>query len=408
MRRLATIQRITAIHPIPGADKIVRADVLGWEVVVGVSEFKPGDLAVYFEIDSWLDATIPAFDTDVFRPRFINWTDPEGKQRFGMRLKTIKLRKQISQGLLMPLSAFPELANSSDELDEGADVTELLKVEKWEAYEETKGNGPRQMGSSKTFPSFIQKTDQSRVQNVIRELGKHQDEEFEVTIKLDGSSMTVYRLMDTSPYYAGFVDEIEQRMIRKMPWHKKLWWKLTRKLGMNNPPEAFYGVCSRNIELDSEGDSHFAQYVRDNDLFQKIDFGVEHTENYAFQGELIAPSIQANHEQVKGYEWHVFDIFDIDKQSYLLPGEARMVAKVCGFKYVPVLQQNIKLAEFRHEADASLTPEERAKAMVDNILTYAEGPGMNPGVKREGVVFKSTSSPFSFKAISNSYLLKKG
>lgn len=398
MRKLATIQRITALTPIPGADMIETASVLGWQVVVKKGDFQVGDLAVYFEIDSWLDESIPAINVPAFQERFINWTDPDGKVRRGMRLKTIKLRKQISQGLILKISEFPELTAVS----EGFDATEILRVEKWEPAEETKGNGPRQLGSGRQFPAFIQKTDQNRVQNVINQLEDALDEDFEVTIKLDGSSMTVFKLNKSSLFYQDYVEDIECKALRKMGWFERLWWKLRRKMGLNNPPEEFFGVCSRNIELDPEGDSHFAQYVRDNGLFDKLLHGTLLTENYAFQGELIAPSIQLNHEQVKEPRWYVFDVFNIDKQQYLLPGEARNVARCCGFDYVPVLYQNAKLSDFGPALPFD------PKTTVEGILNFAEGSGMNPGVKREGVVFKSTSTPFSFKAISNSYLLKKG
>lgn len=400
MRKLATIQRISAIHPIPGADKIVRADVLGWEVVVGLDEFKVGDFAVYLEIDTWCDSTIAAFNTPVFQPRFSNWNDPEGKARFGMRLKTIKLRKQLSQGLLMPISAFPELGPAIRNTVEGEDVTELLKLEKWEPYEEQKSNagGINKEAGARMFPSFIRKTDQERVQNYICELRKHEGETFEVTIKLDGSSMTVYRVGSNSPHYAHVVEDIEKRLLRGMGWFKRTWWKITRRLGMNNPPEQFFGVCSRNIQLDPEGGSHFADYVKKHAIFDKMDKLLFLQENIALQGELIAPSIQKNHEDVKDYEFYVFDVFDIDKQEYLLPNVARAIVRSLGLKYVPVLQTDIALGSYGTDP----------KSTVDGILLAAEGPGMNPGVKREGIVFKSNSTPFSFKAISNSYLLKKG
>lgn len=395
MRKLVTIQRITNIQPIVGADAIELAFILGWQVVVKKGDFAVGDLAVYFEIDSWLDESIPAIGgSEGFRQRFINWTDPEGKVRHGMRLKTIKLRKQLSQGLILKASDFASLR----EIAEGDDVSELIGVEKWEPYEEVKGNngGINKEAGAKMFPSFIRKTDQERVQNVINELAKHVDETFEVSIKLDGSSMTLYRISKSSPHYAHVVEDIEKRMLKKMSRLGRLWWKLLRKLGLRNPPDTFYGVCSRNIQLDLNGDTTFAQYAKKHDVFGLMDSNLFDTENYAFQGELIAPSIQNNHEKVKDFEYYVYDVFDIDAQEYLLPAKARVVTRSVGLKYVPVLTP---------EAVLAVGP--APKEAVDAILAYAEGPGMNEGVKREGVVYKSNSTPFSFKAISNSYLLTK-
>lgn len=379
MRKLATIQRITGIHPIPGADKIVRADVLGWSVVVGKDEFKEGDFAVYFEIDSWLDATNPAFKS--FEERFIAW----GTKR-GMRLKTIKLRKQISQGLLMPWDKFPAL--SALLVKEGADVTETLGIEKWEALEEANANN----GSQAAFPSFIFKTDQERVQNLGSQLPQHMEETFEVSIKLDGSSMTVYHLNDGSAY---FDDHYAKRTKNK----KLTWWqRLKRWLGRDSKPAHIQGVCSRNCELDKDGDSLFAKVARDAGIFEAL----ENLDlNYALQGELVAPSIQGNHEQVQKPEFYVFDVFDIDNQCYLLPAAAQeLVEGLLGLNYVRVIDIAKSLTHF-------VTDMDNTRAAVENILAYAEGPGMNADVKREGLVFKSNQTPFSFKAISNSYLLKK-
>lgn len=407
MRKLATIQRISAIRPIPGADKIEVADVLGWSVVVGKDEFKVGDLAVYFEIDSWLDATNPAFAS--FEERFVAW----GTKR-GMRLKTIKLRKQISQGLLMPISAFSELVIDGHTTHEpapaywaeGVDVTEILKIEKWEALEEANTNN----GSQASFPSFIFKTDQERIQNLGSQLPQHKDETFEVSIKLDGSSMTVYHLNDGSPFFEGHYAKRTKN--KKLSW----WQRLKRWVGWDKKPGHIQGVCSRNCELEADGGSLFAQVARDAGVFAALEnFDL----NYALQGELIAPSIQQNHEQVGKPEFYIFDVFDIDNQCYLLPEEARSVVEdLLGLDYVPVISQAFKMEEnalYEASLSTSTTPRrmvmlptwEDPRKMVDALLDIAEGPGMNEGVKREGLVFKSNHSGFSFKAISNSYLLKK-
>lgn len=97
MRKLASIQRIWKIEPIEGADKIELAYVLGWQCVVNKGQFKPMDLAVYFEIDSFLPI-IPEFE--FLRSSSYRKTDVMGE---GFRLKTMRFRGQISQGLLLPI-----------------------------------------------------------------------------------------------------------------------------------------------------------------------------------------------------------------------------------------------------------------------------------------------------------------
>lgn len=392
MRNLASIQKIIGVRPIPGADMIEAVDVLGWTVVVKKGEFQVGDLCVYYEIDSFLNANDPRYAT--FEDRFINW---DGKR--GMRLKTIKLRKQISQGLVLKLDQFPEIKNPK----EGDDVTELLNIEKWESLGDRNGNGGgmgAKTAGATAFPSFIRKTDQERVQNYINELPKHKDETFEVTIKLDGSSMTVFRIDNTSPLFDNAVKDIEKRKVRNKSAIGKLIYKFRKWIGLEKTPTYLDGVCSRNIQLDPDGINHFSSFVQAHSILEKLGaLG----KNIAIQGELIGPSIQENYEKVQDFEYYIYDVFNIDEYKYELPAVSRSIADKLGLKYVPVLFENASLSEYADKDN----PEDYRK-MADNILAFAEGPGMNQGVKREGVVFKSNSTEFSFKAISNSYLLKKG
>jgi len=390
MRKLASVQKVLNVRPIEGADLIEVVDVLGWSVVVKKGEFAVGDLCVYYEIDSFLNATDPRYAT--FEERFINWGDKRG-----MRLKTIKLRKQVSQGLVLRLAQFPEIKNPT----EGDDVTEALKIEKWESLHESHGNsggmGVKTAGS-KPFPSFIRKTDQERVQNYITELPKHIAETFEVSVKLDGSSMTIFRIDRSSPNFAYAWEDIETRLLRKKSKLGRFFYKLLKTVGLKRPPQFLDGVCSRNIQLDTNGDNHFSKYVAKESILERLE---NLGKNFAIQGELIAPSIQENYEKVSDYEFYVYDIFDIDNQKYLLPWECRAYCSELGLDHVPVLFEEANLVTFAKPGAGD------ARGLVDGILEFAEGPGMNPGVKREGVVFKSNAADWSFKAISNSYLLKK-
>lgn len=394
-RALATIQRIRAVRPIPGADAIEVAEVRGWPVVIKKGEFAVGDLCVYFEIDSFLPSSEPAFAflAKDFRP----WNGKEG-----VRLRTIKLRKQTSQGLALKPSAFAKLSGS---LSEGDDVTEILNIEKWESPEELKANSPGGSGSpnkTRAFPWFIRKTDQERVQNRIDQLSGALDETFEKSIKLDGSSMTVYILRKGNPIFEEEFARREVATLKKMSMLKCIGYWIKR--AWNGKPDYIAGVCSRNMEVDLNGDSAFAKYVRDHGIIQKIAEGTGGFQSsLAFQGELVAPSIQGNYEKVSKPEWYVYDVFDIERQTYLLPMLARFEAKNSNLDYVPVLDTHASLRSF-----LSGDPEETPRDLVEGILNDAEGEGMNPGVKREGVVYKPNSTDFSFKAISNSYLLHKG
>lgn len=343
-RKLVTIRQIDNIVPIDGADMIECAVIGGWNVVVKKGEFKIGELATYFEIDSWIPKELAPF---LFEGKVL-----EGVE--GARLRTKKLRGVVSQGLLLPiegqvLSMYNDAINSfnvTEYPEEGQDLTEHLGIKKYE-----KPLDPKLFALARgSFPSFIPKTDQERVQNLSRQIEDMQGEDFEVTIKLDGSSITVFVVAD---------DEDET--------------------GFRN------GVCSRNLEL-KDGDSAFWTIAKQEQIHDKIR---STGRQLAFQGEMLATNIQGNWEKVDKLCMFVYDVYDIEQKRYLLPKERRELCAALNIPHVPVVNENYKL-----DKD------------VKQLLEMAEGEGMNKGVKREGLVFKHTTSDFSFKAISNSYLLK--
>lgn len=327
MRKMASVQRVLEKKSIVLADLIEAYRVNGWWVVDKKDAYEVGDLVVYCEVDSWIPHTLAPFLTKPgHSPR-------EYLGVKGERLRTVKLKGQLSQGLLLPLV--------EDNSEEGQDFSEILGITKWEdtrymANMDARGN----------FPDFIPKTDQERVQNLDRTLEKYFGQSFEVTVKRDGSSLTA------------FVNGEES------------------------------GVCSRNINLKETEDSAFWAAANSLSLIPKI---LSTGRNLALQGELMSQKIQGNYEKVQGIEWNCFDIYDIDSRKYLLPKERRELCKQLNIPHIKVVEEDFVLCH-----------------NVDQLLEMAEGPGVNPGVKREGLVFKSNESAFSFKAISNSYLLKRG
>lgn len=343
MRKLATIRVANAINPIEGADAIEAVRVDGWTCVAKKGEFNIGDKGIYFEIDSFLNGQDERFR--FLAKQFITF---EGRQ--GARLRTIRLRGQLSQGLFLPLNKFPELLN----LELGADVTELLGVTKWEPPM------PAQLAGEVVgvFPHWIFKTDQERIQNLIQEIEiDNRGQEFEMSVKLDGSSMTVYRFD-----------------------------RATDKMG-----EVFtdFGVCSRNYNLRESEKNSLWRVARKNRMLEALEFLGR---NLAFQGEIIGEGIQGNNEGLVGQDFYMFNIFDIDAQKHLSPLERQEIVKVLnknGFpiKHVPIVGNII----LNHS--------------VDEILAMADGQSLN-NANREGLVFKRLDGQFSFKAISNWYLEK--
>ena len=344
-RKLSTIRKIKEINPIEGADAIELAVVDGWQVVVAKNVgHQVGDLVVYCEIDSFLPIE-PEFEF-LRKSSYKKMGDQEG-----FRLKTIKLRGQISQGLILPYSVIPiaQFATAAD-LPEGMDVSEVLGIVKYEPPIPAQLAG-RVKG---TFPSFLRKTDEERIQNLEKEYtewtlsSKHQ---FYATEKLDGSSFTCY---------------------------------------IKNGE---FGVCSRNMDLLETEDNTFWAVARKLDLENKLrSFG----KNICFQGEMVGSGIQGNHYNMKDQTVFFYNIFLIDEREYVGYDEFRNMLFDLDLACVPVLSY-----PFNFPADS-----EAAFPTVSVLLRSAEGKSvLNDKVEREGLVIRSMDRTISFKVISNKFLL---
>jgi RNA ligase (TIGR02306 family) len=345
MRKLAKIVKIDELNPIEGADAIECAVVGGWKVVAQKGLYNVGDLAVYFEIDSWIPHELAPFLSKGKEPR-----EFEGIK--GERLKTIKLRGQLSQGLLMPMREIVEhIGNPLRVFNEGEDLSESLGIVKWE-----KPVNAQLAGVCKgNFPSLIPKTDQERVQNLKKEIAGviEAGVAFEITEKLEGSSMTCYLI------------------------------------------DGVFGVCSRNMDLKPTAENAFWQTAVREDVEERMreEFGLA---DFAIQGELVGPGIQGNIYKLKETRFFVFDIYDIRRGVYVDPITRRSMVDSMGLDHVPVLAYQAQLRDTLGIND------------VDGILTFAEGKsvlGDITGPEREGIVFKEINGGFTFKAISNKYLL---
>jgi RNA ligase (TIGR02306 family) len=340
-RKLASVRKIIDLSPIEGADKIELATIDGWKVVVAKDvNHKVGDLIVYCEVDSFL----PIREEFEFlrKTSFKKMGDQEG-----FRLKTIRLRGQISQGLIVPLDVLLKHGVSSDDVFEGLDVTGMLDIIKYEPPVPAELSGK----VKGLFPSFIRKTDEERVQNLSSEYEKYRAKnklggKFYVTEKLDGSSATFY-----------VKDEV-------------------------------FSVCSRNLELlETEGNT-FWKVARELDLEGKLrtlDF------NVCLQGELIGEGVQGNPYKIKGQTVRFFNGFNIDTQENIPFLEFVELTQKLGLKTVPILEFDFDLPN-----------------SIDNMLEYAESPSiLNTNFSREGVVVRSYDRTISFKSISNQFLLNE-
>ena len=212
----------------------------------------------------------------------------------GFRLRTIKLKGQVSQGLILPLKDL-QLPNK-DLLEVGMDVTNLLGISKYEPPIPAELSGK----VKGLFPSFLRKTDEERIQNLSDEYENLKQHKFYVTEKLDGSSATFYS------------------------------------------KDGVFGVCSRNLELlETEGNT-FWKVARELKLEEWL---TSQDVNYSIQGELIGESIQGNPYKIKGQTVGFFNAFNIDTQEYLGLEEFEKLISSMGLKSVPILDREFTLPD---------------------------------------------------------------
>jgi RNA ligase (TIGR02306 family) len=344
MRKLASIQIVNAVEPIPNADAIEKIRVLGWWVVTKKGEHTPGDLVVYCEIDSLLPER-PEFEflrASSFKPA-------REEMPSGFRIKTVKLRGQVSQGICFPLSILPTEAPR----EEGADVTEFLGVVKWEPPVPA-GMGGKVKGG---FPGFLPKTDETRVQVLETVLERHRGKTFVVTEKLDGTSFTAF-LRD-----------------------------------------GVFGVCSRNLWMDETDESNIhARIARQLRLDEKLRVVRDrHGLDVAIQAELIGPGIQGNKYAMKETTLRVFSVLDVGTYKLLDHSTSLEVIRELGVEPVPQLD-NIVLD---HSVDALVALSEGTSVL--NPKAQREGIVLRPMVEEYD---DEIGGRLSFKAINPKFLLK--
>jgi RNA ligase (TIGR02306 family) len=311
---------------------------------------KPGDKVVYCEIDSLLPER-PEFEflrTSSFKPAI---TDDAGVtlQPAGFRIKTVRLRGQVSQGICFPLAILPAGCSA----EEGEDVTDLLGIRKWEPPAPV-GMGGRVKGG---FPGFLPKTDETRVQVLENVLQRNRGKTFYVTEKLDGTSFTAFvRAGD-------------------------------------------FGVCSRNLWLDETDDSSLLiRVARRMGLETKLkNLASQRGFQPAIQAEVIGPGIQKNKYELKEVTLRVFNVFDLGACRLLDHAVMLEVVAELGLESVPQLG----LLKLNHSVDELVALSEGMSLL--NPRAQREGIVLRPPVEEYDA---DIGGRLSFKAINPKFLLK--
>lgn len=332
VRKLVTVQRVESIAPIENADAIERATVKGWNIVVKRGEFRPGDRCVFFEIDSVL-------------PSDAGWAQFMAPR--GFRVKTVKLRGCLSQGLVLPMHILAKGDHGSYRIDD--DVTGELGVVKYEP--------PVPIGHddiSGPFPGDVPKTDEMRVQSAPGVIDELLGGPFYITVKMDGMSGTFIKRDD----------------------------------GLQ--------VCSRNWSLQ-RGDSPYWRVAAKYRLDEVLPTGM------CIQGEVCGPGIQKNIMGLAEHELFVFSVYDVRTSSYLSFEEMRAFCDGKGLTMVPIeaIVTGPSLDVFPRGIDALL---EMAKGRYPGSNRHREGLVFRPIVEAPSAVL---GGRLSFKCINNDYLLKE-
>ena len=356
-RKLASIQQIKTLEPIEGADRIEKAtfDNLGWQCVMAKGS-KVGDMVVYFELDSVLPE-LPEFE--FMRPR-------------SFRVKTMRLRKCLSQGLAMPVREVSGLWTGRLDVDvpteeqtimleAGQDVTELLGITKYEPPVPACLAGDV-IGHR---PSWVRKTNEARIQSFPKLLHELAGKDVYITTKLDGTSMSIY--------YNANLDEDEDS----------------------------FGVCGRNMNFKESEKSSLWNVANKYGLRTKLPEFVEATYGQTsmglvIQGELCGPGINKNRMGYKELDFFVFNVYSLDTMQYMGLADMSYTCSQLGLKTVPV--EEVVPFDFT----------------LDELLEMAKGKYENTKNNKEGIVVRTTlvepseilsSRLLGFKVINNQYLL---
>lgn len=379
-RKLASIVEIKSCEPIPDTDRLSVATMQGkgWQVVVGRDEFHSGQIAIYLEIDSFCPANDERYE--FLRDRCLRkFVSKSGQVVYeGIRIKTIKLRGVVSQGLLMPIDKFPEVTDNivwnedkqSDEWIDGSypigkDVTDLLHIEHYDEVKErlqpAMGN-PISADAMGPFPTgIIPKTDEERIQNLGNWFDQMRHRTFQVTVKHDGTSCTVAWCPQFDQEDPNIVCSRNLRLKRLDASGKmSVYWQMAEKYELLKKAEAFWMVKSKHI---------------------------------AFQGEITGPGIPKDRNKETEHMFRCFRIWNITDSRWFNPKETE---EICGKLEIPHVQ--VLASDFPF-FDKILT--------MEDALKFAEGKTAE-GNDREGVVCKTDDDGeyASFKIVSNKYLLK--
>lgn len=383
-RELAYVVKVDEIRPIEGADRVEVAIVNGWHIMVRKDQFKPGDLAIYFEIDS----KVPAEEPFMF-------LEPKH-----FKIKTQKYFKGtvISQGLLM---SFEDFGWEKDAYKLGDFLTQKLKV----TYAVEEDNA-RKASSVDKYKKMAQRHGK---------LFSHQP--FRWLMRRTWGKKVLFlffgKTSDKKAGWPAWVSKTDEERVQNMPWilENKNPWVATEKIDgtsttftmkrtktrfLKKEKFEFY-ICSRNVVFDKPDKACFydtnvytemAEKYNVEAVLQKILKNRPDLEWVTLQGETYGQGIQKREYSLKEHNFMGFNFITSAEGRWDSKRASKLMMEF-GIPWVPIVDENFILPD-----------------TVDELLTIATGNSVVDGGMREGLVFRSQDGVQSFKAVSNEFLLK--
>ena len=385
-RKLATVRQISTISDIPGKDRIALAMVDGWSVIVQKAEFRPGDLCVFFEIDSVLpDAEWCSFLKD-------------------HRIRTMKMAGCLSQGIVFPLSIMENygelICGNGDPEDNsiigfyynnkpiyfevGLDLTDIIGVKKWERQDAEDVGGIKPVRSYKKFPKFLMRWEWFRDTFVYKNAG-----------------------LASARAFPEFLSKTDEIRIQNCPWvlDKDDTWVLTEKVdgssgsfavrkekhGLFRRERLEFYVCSRNRRLFNDDGSSYWKVANANNLKAVLTsiLKEQNLDWVAVQGEVVGPKVQGNKYGLSKPDLYVFN-FITSRDGRWSSADGKRLMESYGLNWVPIV-------------GVGLLPK-----TVDGMLEIAHGPSQISDILREGLVCRSLDGRQSFKAVDPEFLIHWG
>ena len=398
-RELAYVVTIDNITPIEGYDRVELAHVGGWTIVVGKGEFKVGDPAIYFEIDSKLPEVKP-------------FTDMEFLAKKKYRVKTQKMCKSISQGLLMSVANFngaiidektirigtPHKDCSLHRIDdESRFLTKDLGITYYVAEDNT-----RKAPSVDKYKKMAQRHGKLFAKQPFRWL-----------MKRDWGKRLLFVFFGKKRDKTGWpawVKKTDEERVQNMPWilQNKDPWIATEKIDGSSttftikrgkwPRKNEFYICSRNVCFDKPDKTCFYDTNIYIEMAEK--YHIEHVltemltlfpaaEWITIQGETYGVGVQKRDYHLKGHDFMAFNLITSDKGRFNTLKMRELLEDYYRIPCVPIVDSKFILPD-----------------TVEELLEYATDASQVDGDMREGIVFRSEDGSKSFKAVSNEFLLK--